>query len=116
MRKHSTEEKIQVCEAYISGNKSVGQICKEFGLSDGNAPGCFWNWVYRYKKFGKDAFSDGRKRKRYSPELKKEVVKAYMNGEGSFLQLALKYGISTDDMVRKWYKLYKDEIAGTAQE
>lgn len=115
MGKYSPEEKIAACEDYLSGRKKVCQICRELGLSDGNAPGCFWNWVHRYKKYGREAFSEKKEHKYYTVELKKEVVKAYMNGEGSFLEVALKYGIKTDEVVRNWYKLYKEELAGTVQ-
>lgn len=115
MQKYSREQKIAACEDYLSGKKKVSEICRDLGLSNCNAPGCFWNWVHRYEKYGRDAFSEKKEHKYYTVEFKKEVVKAYMEGEGSFMEIALKYGVTTDDMVRKWYKRYKDEKAGTVQ-
>lgn len=50
-------------------------------------------------------------RSKYSIELKLEVVKAYINGEGSYISLANKYGVghkSVDDWVRK-YLLHGEE-------
>lgn len=50
MRKYTPEQKIAACEDYLSGKKKTSQICRDLGLtSSNNAPGCFWNWVHRYK-------------------------------------------------------------------
>lgn len=45
---------------------------------------------------------------KYSYELKKEVVKAYLNGEGGYEYLAGKYGIIGKSMVLKWINAYKE--------
>ena len=44
---------------------------------------------------------------KYSYEKKKEVVKAYMRGEGGYKYLSKKYGIANESMVRKWVNAYK---------
>ena len=46
-------------------------------------------------------------RKSYSYELKKEVVEAYLAGEGSYHGLAAKYGISAISNIQKWIFQYK---------
>ncbi len=45
--------------------------------------------------------------KKYSPEVKIEVVNAYIQGEGSFEALANKFGISTYASIRTWYHIYQ---------
>lgn len=44
---------------------------------------------------------------KYSFELKKEVVEAYLAGEGSYHGLAAKYGISAISNIQKWIFQYK---------
>ena len=43
---------------------------------------------------------------KYSYELKKKVVKAYLNGEGGSEYIAKKYSISDKSIVRQWVKVY----------
>ena len=43
---------------------------------------------------------------KYSYELKKKVVSAYLNDEGGYEYLSKKYDISHHDIVRRWVKSY----------
>ena len=45
---------------------------------------------------------------KYSCEFKKEVVNAYLNGEGGHRYLAEKYGITGNSMVLRWVNAYKE--------
>lgn len=45
---------------------------------------------------------------KYSYQFKKEVVNAYLNGEGGHKYLAEKYSITGKSMVRKWINAYKE--------
>jgi len=44
---------------------------------------------------------------KYSYELKKEVVLAYLNGEGGYEYLTAHYGISTHTCIERWVANYK---------
>ena len=44
---------------------------------------------------------------KYSYELKKKIVIAYLNGEGGFGYLANMYGIPDKDKVRLWVENFK---------
>ncbi len=44
----------------------------------------------------------------YSFELKHEIVKAYLKGEGGTPYLAKKYGVPAESTVRKWITAYKN--------
>jgi transposase len=49
---------------------------------------------------------------KYSFEFKKQVVKAYLNGEGGYTYLANKFGIPSDNKVKLWvdnYNAFGDE-------
>ena len=49
-----------------------------------------------------------RKNNSYSDELKLQVVQSYLNGEGGYLKLALKYGLKSKSQVENWVKWYKE--------
>ncbi|MEQ3496400.1 transposase, partial [Enterococcus cecorum] len=49
---------------------------------------------------------------KYSYEFKKQVVNAYLNGEGGYTYLANKFGIPSDNKVKLWvdnYNAFGDE-------
>jgi len=46
---------------------------------------------------------------KYSYELKKKVVLAYLHGEGGYTTLANKYGIKHKTSVENWVRSYKEE-------
>ena len=45
---------------------------------------------------------------KYSFEFKRNVVQAYLNGEGSYAYLAKKYGIPNPEQVHRWVKSYEN--------
>ena len=47
-----------------------------------------------------------RKNKKYGVELKLAAVKSYLAGEGSLATIRKKYGISTDEVLRRWTLWY----------
>ena len=54
---------------------------------------------------------------KYSYELKKEIVTAYLNGEGGYAHLAPKYGIADKRTVTLWvnnYQSFGDDALGRA--
>ncbi len=46
------------------------------------------------------------KNNKYDSDFKIKVVKAYENGEGSFQDLAIKYGIPNKAQKVNWYHIY----------
>ena len=53
MSKYSADEKIQICEEYLSGKSGASELCIEHGLSKGKPTGVFWNWISRYRGYGR---------------------------------------------------------------
>ena len=51
--------------------------------------------------------SKGQKFRRYSPELKKNVVEQYLAGETDILALAYKNGIASQGSIKQWIKSYE---------
>ncbi len=59
-----------------------------------------------YQKHGIGGLTSPRKNQPYTREFKDQVVEAYRSGEGSELDLALKYGIPSRRTVSSWIKRY----------
>ena len=45
----------------------------------------------------------------YTPELREEIAKEYLAGNASSVELANKYNISSDKIVRVWAQKYKEQ-------
>ena len=86
MSKYSADEKIQICEEYLSGKSGASELCIEYGLSKGKPPGAFWNWISRYQKYGRDAFLKGAGIHSYTKEVKEQAVKEYLAEAGCILR------------------------------
>lgn len=100
--KFSKELKIKACLDYISGVRSVSQISDDLQVYKKTV----YRWVNSYRVHGQSIFDNKPRNKSYSKELKLQVVKEYLSGEGSHESLALKYNISCDGIVTQWIKLY----------
>ena len=53
--------------------------------------------------------SKGQKFKKYTVEMREEVVKRYLNGEGTAGTLGKEYGIS-DNTINTWIRAYRNNI------
>ncbi|MGE7997627.1 transposase [Lysinibacillus sp. NPDC093190] len=49
-----------------------------------------------------------RTNKVYSTEFKVKVVRAYLNGEGSYRTLANQYGIRSSTQLKQWVKIFQE--------
>lgn len=104
MRKYTPEAKIEIVQGYLDGKFSLTQKARELGYFD--TPGCFKRWVRIYQQHGSEGLYPSVGNRTYTKEFKKEVVKAYLRGEGSAFELAAKYKISTADILLGWVRLY----------
>lgn len=103
--KYTLEQKIQACEDYISGNKSVIQIANQLGMSSsGNV--YILEWIRRYRENGYEAFLSSNRNCHYTKEFKCMVVQEYVSGLGSIRDLAIKYKIKSSSTVKNWISKY----------
>jgi transposase-like protein len=105
--KYSYEQKVQACEDYLNGKKSSSQIAAELSMSE-NGQRVIREWAHQYETNGVEFFLPKKHNAKYSKELKLQIVQEYLNGEGSFEQLANKYGIAQDTTVRQWVIKYTE--------
>ena len=101
----SPYEKEQACLDYINGNRSRSEICNCLHISTRTIQ----DWATIYKKHGVLGLSKKTKNRSYSKEFKMELVKKYISGEASSVDLAHQYDISSG-LLRNWIKMYNANI------
>ena len=99
--KFTPEEKEQAVIDYLEGNKSRTQICGELCISSRTIQ----DWALIYSKHGLAGFSKKMRNGSYSKEFKMKVVEEYVRGDGSSIDLGIKYDISSG-LLRKWIRMY----------
>ena len=95
------EEKEQAVIDYLERNKSRTQICEELCISSRTIQ----DWALIYNKHGLAGFSRKIRNGSYSNEFKMKVVEEYIRGEGSSIDLGIKYDISSG-LLRSWVRMY----------
>ena len=99
--KFTPEEKEQAVIDYLEGNKSRTQICEELCISLRTIQ----DWALIYNKHGIAGFSRKIRNRSYSKEFKMKVVEEYIRGEGSSIDLGIKYDIPSG-LLRSWVRMY----------
>ncbi len=97
----SPEEKEQAVIDYTQGTKSRTQICEELCISSRTIQ----DWAAIYSRHGIAGFARKARNSSYSSEFKMKVVEEYIRGEGSSIDLGIKYDISSG-LLRSWARMY----------
>ena len=98
-------EKEQACLDYINGNRSSAEICNCLHISTRTIQ----DWAAIYKKHGILGLTKKTKNRSYSKEFKMELVKKYISGEASSVDLAHQYDISSG-LLKNWIRMYNANI------
>ena len=101
-RKIAPEELIEAIKKYLNGEGSKAAISREYGISQSY----FRNCIEKFKAQGATIFTIKEQNTVYAEELKMRAVKAYLNGEGSFVAIAARFGIRSKRRLQVWVKMY----------
>lgn len=71
-------------------------------------------WQDKYKRGGISELSETKHNNHYSKVFKFEVVTAYLNGEGTLQELAIKFGLRNKAQIQNWLSLYNGNKTLTA--
>ena len=104
--KYSKELKLSVVKRYLKGDVSAYDLADEIGSKQSVVR----KWIKKYLAFGESAFDSSNTNASYTKEYKEQVVLAYLNGEGSYVDLAIKYNIPGDSTIIRWVKDYNSHI------
>lgn len=94
--------KINFVEKYLNGLISINQIASTLNVSSSSIEA----WIRNYKTFGPDGLINNRKNTNYSEEVKYAAVNDYLNGNGSYNSICVKYRISSRSILEGWIKKY----------
>ena len=100
-RKIKAEEQIGILQKYIAWKISRAEASRQCGVRERTIA----RWRVRYETEGVAGFLSQRN-KSYSPELKRDAVKAYLSGQGSVLEICRVYKIRDEKQLRDWIKVY----------
>lgn len=98
----SYENKLAAVEKYMRGEGSQNSIALEYGVDQAS----FRQWLANYEAMGPSGLATTHANTRYSAELKTAAVKAYLNGEGSLLDICKRFKIRSKTQLRNWIALY----------
>ena len=104
--KFSKEQKIEICRRYLDGSESISSLAEEINVSKTTIE----RWIRIFQAYGDSAFDEKPANESYTKEFKRKVVEAYLAGEGSLRDIAVKYKIPACGTVLVWVKLYSDYI------
>lgn len=102
--KYTVDQKIKACEKYLSGCASAKELAQELGMKK-NGCNKIREWARMYKTNGQSIFLSKEKNASYTKEFKMTVVNEYNQGN-SLINIASKYGIPSNETVRKWIIKY----------
>ena len=103
---YSKELKIIMVKRYLSGEGSLYTLAKEMYCDHS----VLRRWVKMYEAFGESAFDTSTTNASYTKEFKEKVVLDYLNEGGSYINLAIKYGLSSPSSIKRWVKDYNSHI------
>lgn len=104
--KYTKETKLKAIQEYINGVKSISEISNKLECHQGT----ILKWVTLYTGCGESIFDDKKNNQSYSKKFKEQIVKEYLEGKGSLLDLRVKYNIFSDSTILNWISKYTNGI------
>lgn len=95
-------QKINAVKDYLSGREGPIAICAKLNI----AHMTLYRWKQAYEEKGVSGLIPAQRLKKYSVELKLQVVKEYLSGDATYAALCSKYDISDTHIVARWVKKY----------
>ncbi len=107
--KYTVEQKVKACQEYLNGKKSAINIASELNMSKTG-----WRkvleWAKLYKLNGRSIFENSNGNRSYSKDFKEKIVREYLDGKGSTLDLSAKYSIPSPQTIMSWVKKYNNHM------
>lgn len=107
--KYTKEVKLKASKDYLSGKVSATNIARSLGMGKKGGD-VVRHWARQYEINGDEIFDDKPRNKAYSKKFKEKVVKEYLKGNASLIELAIKYDIPSASSITYWLKQYNSGI------
>lgn len=102
--KYTNKEKLNIVKEYLDGHTSYFKLGQKYGLNESSIR----KWISKFQTFGEDAFTIPTANLNYNADFKHKVVQAYLNGDGSYKDIAIKFKIHAASTVLQWVKSYNN--------
>lgn len=99
MAKYSFEFKLQIVQEYLSGYKSIAELCQKYSIPQERQVS---RWISSYRVLGVDSLRRSRTNKNYTFEFKLHVVQLYLTTEISYQELANTVGLNNPSLIARW--------------
>jgi transposase len=109
--KYTAEEKYEILMEYVNGDNSIQEIHIKYSIS----AYAFYKWRYNYERYGIDGLRESETYKKYSRELKEQVVLEYLSGRYSQRELVRKYELTDKSVLKRWINNYNSHREVTAK-
>lgn len=97
--------KVELVERYLKGEIGTVEATRLAGLSE-SGTASFREWVCIYRKEGPTGLMVQSHNKHYSEETKLLAVHDYLDGQGTLMNIASRYGLRSKEQLREWLKEY----------
>ena len=97
--------KVELVERYLEGEISAKEAGRLAGLA-GNGADTFQQWVNIYRNEGPAGLLEQSHNRHYSEETKLQAVYDYLDGKGSQMVIAARYGLRSKRQLQMWLKEY----------
>ena len=98
--------KVELVERYLEGEISAKEAGRLAGLA-GNGADTFHRWVNIYRNEGPEGLLAQSHNRHYSEETKLQAVYDYLDGKGSQMVIAARYGLRSKRQLQMWLKREK---------
>jgi len=95
----------------LNGSRSIQDIHTKYKIR----LYAFYKWRYNYETYGVDGLRESRTWKKYSRELKEQIVLEYISGKYSQGELVKKYGLTDKTVLKRWINNYNSHREVTAK-
>ena len=97
--------KVELVERYLEGEISAKEAGRLAGLA-GNGADTFHKWVNIYRNEGPAGLLEQSHNRHYSEETKLQAVYDYLDGKGSQMVIAARYGLRSKRQLQMWLMEY----------
>lgn len=101
-RKISTEIIIEAVKSYLNNEGSKTELSKKYGINRTYYRTC----IAKYQARGIEGIINTGKNNVYTEETKIRAVNAYLDGEGSEIEITARFGLRARAQLQSWIKVY----------
>ena len=97
--------KVELVEKYLRDEIGIYEAARLAGIS-GKTTSPVRRWINIYQNEGPSGLLEQKNNRCYSAKVKLDAITAYLNGEGTGMEIAKRFGLRSDSQLLKWVEVY----------